>query len=406
VSATPQASATNEATNGPYGAVGEPDDGRRTSPVELFWDLVFVFAITQVSTLLGKDLSWAGFGRSMLVLALVWWAWSAYVWAANAQSEDSRVLSAVLLAATACIFIAGIALPHAFDGEGTLFAAFYAAVRVLHLILYADASRRGNAAWSAIAGFAATVTLGMALLIAGSFLAEGPRLALWGAAVAIDYAGPGLLTRRRLVGLQHVAAAHFAERYGLFVIIALGESIVTTGVRTRTAQLDVTVVVAVGLCLLITIGLWWTYFARFASQAEARLRQHDEPVLAASDAYSYLHLVIIAGIIIFAVGARIAVGASDVPLADPGRLALCGGVALYLTGIAAAGWRLLGAIEESRHVGGLALKLGATVTLVAIGVFATGLTAWAVTAVVCGVLAVVCVGEVVAVPRSWIRSAQ
>jgi low temperature requirement protein LtrA len=342
----------------------------------------------------------------MLVLALVWWAWSAYVWAANAQSEDSRVLSAVLLAATACIFIAGIALPHAFGGEATLFAGAYAAVRVLHLILYADASRRGNAAWSAIAGFAATVILGMALLVAGSFLAEGPRLALWGAAVAIDYAGPGLLTRRRLVGLQHVATAHFAERYGLFVIIALGESIVTIGVRTRTAQLDASVVVAVGLCLLITIGLWWTYFARFASQAEARLGEHDEPVLAASDAYSYLHLAIIAGIIIFAVGAKLVVGASGEPLVRSGRLALCGGVALYLTGIAAAGRRLLGPIEESRHMGALALKLAAAILLVAIGVFATGLTAWAVAAVVCGVLAVVCVGEVVALPRSWIRSAR
>lgn len=352
-------------------------------PVELLWDLVFAFALTQATTLLSRELSWAGFGRSMLMLALVWWAWSAFVWAANAQSESSRVLLAVLLAATACIFIAGIALPRAFAGEATLFAAAYAAVRLLHLLLYADASRKGNAAWSAIAGFAWTVVLGMALLVGGSFLPEGPRLALWGAAAAIDYAGPGWLTRDRLRGLQRVAVAHFAERYGLFVIIALGESIVAVGVRTRTAQMDARLIVTVTLCLLITFGLWWTYFTRFAQQAEAGLRSAREPVLAASDAYSYLHLVIVAGIIVFAVGARLAVGGS---LGDAGRLALCGGVALYLIGLDAAAWRLLGSIDFS--------KLAAALVLLAVGLFAPTLAPWVAAAIVTGVLAVVSLVDV------------
>jgi low temperature requirement protein LtrA len=385
-------------------APAELEQERRTAPVELLWDLVFVFAVTQVTTLLSKDLSWSGFGRSMLVLALVWWAWSAFVWAANAQGDESRTVFAVLLAATPCIFVAGIALPHAFGGEATLFASTYVAVRLLHLILYADASRRGNAQRSAIAGFAITVAIGMGLLLAGSFLAEGPRLALWGAAVAIDYAGPGLLTRHRLVGLQRVAVAHFAERYGLFVIIALGESIVAVGVRTRNAHLDVGEIVAVTLCLLIAIGMWWIYFARFASQAEERLRSHDEPVLAASDAYSYLHLAIVAGIIIFAVGARLAVGNSGATLTSAGRLALCGGVALYLLGVVAAGWRLLGSVAEFRHAVAVALKLGAAVALLAVGVFATGLVAWGAAGLVCAVLAVVSAGELVARPRSWVGS--
>ena len=288
--------------------LSESDQERRTTPVELLWDLVFVFAVTQVTTLLSKDLTWVGFGRSMLVLALVWWAWSAFVWAANAQRADSSVLLIALLAAMPCIFVAGIALPHVFGAHATLFAGAYAAVRGIHLALYADASRRGSASWSAIAGFAVTVVAGMALLLAGSFVSEGLRVVLWGAAAAIDYAGPGLLTRARLRGLQRVAVAHFAERYGLFVIIALGESIVAVGVRTRTTQLDLRLIVAVTLCLLITVGLWWMYFDRFARMAEERLRSSRDPVLAASDAYSYLHLVIIAGIIVFAVGARLVVG--------------------------------------------------------------------------------------------------
>src|SRR5918911_3981873 len=129
---------------------------RRTTPVELLWDLVFVFAVTRVTTLLSGDLSWAGWGRAMLVLALVWWAWSAFVWAANAQDPDSRTLRLVLLLAMILIFVAGMALPHAFDREAPVFAATYAAVRFLHLALYADSSRRGNASWGAIPGVAVT----------------------------------------------------------------------------------------------------------------------------------------------------------------------------------------------------------------------------------------------------------
>src|SRR5437016_3878220 len=163
---------------------------RRTSPLELLWDLVFVFAITQVATLLYGQLSWTGFARAMLVLALIWWAWSAFVWAVNAFESDSLVLRGALLLAAIFILITGLSLPQAFGAQGTPFAVAYAAVRFLHLVLYADASRRGNAAWSAIAGFAVTVAIGMALLIVGSLLTGTARELLWLAAVAIDYAGP------------------------------------------------------------------------------------------------------------------------------------------------------------------------------------------------------------------------
>ena len=138
--------------------------------------------------------------------------------------------AACLLISSVSIFVSGLSVPHAFGDEGTLFAVSYAVVRFLHLALYVDASRRGNAAWSAIAGFAVTVAIGMALLIAGSFATGAARIVLWVLAAAIDYAGPAWLTRERLRGLQRVAVAHFAERYSLFVIICLGESIVAIGV--------------------------------------------------------------------------------------------------------------------------------------------------------------------------------
>src|SRR5204862_4094613 len=140
----------------------------------------------------------------------------------------------------------------------------------LHLALYADASRRGSASWAAIAGFAVTVVIGMALLIAGSFVDDTLRIVLWTVAVAIDYAGPAWLTRERLRGLQQVAVAHFAERYGLFVIICLGESIVAIGLSADAHRIDAKLVAAVALGLVATVSLWWTYFDRFASIAESR----------------------------------------------------------------------------------------------------------------------------------------
>jgi len=361
---------------------------RRTSPLELLWDLVFVFAVTQVTSLLYRHLNWTGFGRAMLVLALIWWAWSAFVWASNAQPPTSATLRGVLLAATLAIFIAGLAVPGAFGAEGTLFAVSYTVVRALHLALYADASRQGNAAWSAIAGFAITVALGMALLIAGSFLATTPRAILWLIAVAIDYAGPAWLTRERLRGIQQVAVAHFAERYGLFVIICLGESIVTIGVGARGRPLSAALVAAVWLGLLITVGLWWTYFDRFAETAERALRSHRDPVLAAADAYSYLHLVIVAGIIVFAVGVNGLVHSVSQPLPPGPRLALCGGVALYLLGH--AGFR-------RRMVGGLSLaKLSLVLALAAVFAAAGGIAAWAVAAIIAALLGVLCALETTA----------
>jgi low temperature requirement protein LtrA len=363
---------------------------RRTTPVELLWDLVFVFAITQVTTLLGRDLTWAGFGRAMLVLALVWWAWSAFVWAANAQLDNSPTLRACLLVSSVSIFISGLSIPHAFGAEGTLFAATYSVVRFLHLALYADASRRGNAKWSAIVGFALTVAIGMALLIAGSFATGTLRSVLWVLAAAIDYAGPAWLTRERLRGLQRVAVAHFAERYSLFVIICLGESIVAIGVGalgpSAERPLSGELVAAVTLGLLITVGMWWTYFEGFAEAAAERLRRHDDPVLAAADAYSYLHLVIVGGIITFAVGVRILARGSLTPtLPDPARLALCGGVALYLLGNASFAWRMVGHLEYE--------KPAVAAALLALYLAGGGLPAWAVAGAVVALLGALSAAE-------------
>jgi low temperature requirement protein LtrA len=368
---------------------------RRTSNIELFWDLVFVFAVTQVTTLLSRHLTWAGFGRSMLMLALVWWAWSAFVWAANAQEDDSAMLRLTLLIASVFIFVCGLAIPDAFGPEALLFAVSYAVVRFLHLTLYVDASRRGNADWSAIAGFAVTVVIGMALLVAGALVNGGLRIALWAVAVAIDYAGPAWLTRNRLRSLQRVAVAHFAERYSLFVIICLGESIVAIGVSaTATAyahgdHLGTELVTVVALGLLIAAAMWWTYFDRFAELAEESLRTHRDPVIAAADGYSYLHLVIVAGIIIFAAGVRLLIAHPGTVPSDSVRLALCGGVAIYIVGHVAFGLRM------TRMLGyGKLVIVAALLILYAAG---GGLSGEALTAAVAGLLVALCAAERLAI---------
>ena len=368
-----------------------PADEQRTTPVELFWDLVFVFAITQVSALLAHDLSWEGFGQSMLVLALVWWAWSAFVWVTNAHDPDEPPVRAALFAAMILAFLVALAVPEAWGEEATLFALAYAGVRLIHLALYADASRRGNASFSAIAGFGVTVLIGMALLIAGARTDHATRAILWTAAAAIDYAGPAWLTRERLRGIQQVAVAHFAERYSLFIIICLGESIVAIGIGAADHEFDSELIAGVVLTMLVTIGLWWTYFDHVAHEAEERLREHSEPVLAAADAYSYLHLLWSRGSSCSRSAPRAVAHAAD-PLSDAARLALCGGVALYLVGHAAFGLRL--AADLSRRK--LAAALGCGVVFLAAG----GLPAWATAGVLAGVLAVLVTVETLAQRRS------
>jgi low temperature requirement protein LtrA len=369
----------------------------RSTPVELLWDLVFAFALTQVTALIAEQPSWEGAGRGLILLALVWWAWSAFVWAVNAQASGGEEPRVVLLAATGAIFLAGLALPRAFGSEGLLFAGAYAAVRLLHLGLYVQASRAGRAGRAAISGFAATVVAGLVLLLAGALApGGGARAGLWLAALAIDYAGPAWLTRERLRGLQRVAVSHFAERYGLFVIICLGESIVSAGAGAlagpggSTHALRPAAVLAAAALLAATAGLWWAYFAGAAEAAQERLREHGDPVLAAADAYSYLHVPIVAGVILFAAGARLLLrtgAGAGLPIA--GRLALCAGIALYLLGHLAFLVRL-GVPEAAGLARGRAAAAG---LLAALAALSSGLAGWALALIAASLLAALMVLE-------------
>lgn len=368
---------------------------RETSSVELLWDLVFVFAVTQVTTLLAVRPSWGRFGQSMLVLALIWWAWSAFVWASNALDAESRRLRGFLLLATVLIFVGGLALPRAFGDEALLFTVAYVLVRIIHMKLYVDAARAGRAGLSAILGFGATTAIGMLPLLVGALVGGGRRDALWTAAMAIDYAGPAWLTRERLRGLQRVAVAHFADRYGGFIIICLGESIVSIGVGVSATehQLSVALVASAALGLTIALGMWWTYFDSVARAARERLRRHGDPVLAAADSYSYLHLLIIAGVIIYAGGIRMVVHHPlTPPMPGAARLAVCGGAALYLVGVSAFCLRMLGELSRGR--------MAVAVALLALCAAGGGLPAWTIDAGVAVLMVGLCGLESLAERRS------
>jgi low temperature requirement protein LtrA len=302
---------------------------QRVTPLELFFDLVFVFAITQVTGLLADDTTWGGLLRGMLVLAALWWAWTAYAWLTNTVNPDEGGVRLAMLGAMAAMLVVALAVPKAFGDDGVLFAGAYVVVRVLHLVLYAIAAKGDPDLLGAVARLALTSTLGPSLLVVAGFLDGNERVAAWIVALAADFVGPAVLGRGR--GWR-VHPAHFAERHALIVIIALGESIVAIGVGATTIVLDLGVVVAAVLGVVVVAGLWWLYFDVAAILAQQQLAAASGLVQArmARDAYSYLHFPMVAGIVLFALALKKTLGNVGEPLAAIPAVGLYGGLALYL----------------------------------------------------------------------------
>ena len=321
---------------------------QRVTPLELFFDLVFVFAFTQVTALMSERPTWAGVGEGMLVLAALWWAWAAYAWLTNSVDADEGGNRLVIFAAMAAMLVVSLATPAAFGGDALVFAAAYMVVRLLHIGLYAQASRDVDLR-SAVRALAPTAVLGPALIVVAAVV-DGPAQApLWIAALAIDYAGPALGRGARR---WRVSAGHFAERHGLIMIIALGESIVAIGVGAAGLELDAALLAAGLAGIAIAACLWWAYFDVVALVAERRLREARGPAQAAMarDSYSYLHVFMVAGIILSALGIKKALGKLGEPLAAVPAAALYGGVALYLLGHIAFRLRNVGTLNRQRLV--------------------------------------------------------
>ena len=310
----------------------EPEHERaaehQVTPLELFFDLVFVFAITQVTTLLAHTPTWGGVLRGMLVLVALWWAWTAFAWLTSTMDVDEGGVRLAMLASMGAMLVAALAVPTAFGDDGVLFGVAYLLVRLLHLVLYVIVGRDDPGLVGAVLRFAPTAVLGASLLVLAGFLEGDERVAVWLIALAIDYVGPAVIGGGR--GWR-IAPEHFAERHGLVVLIALGESIIAIGVGAGFA-LTAGVVVGAALGIVVVSALWWLYFDVAAILARARLLQASgaEQARLARDAYSYLHLPMVAGIVLFALGLKTTLGHVGDELDTIPALGLCGGAVLYL----------------------------------------------------------------------------
>jgi low temperature requirement protein LtrA len=317
----------------------------RVTPRELFFDLVFVFAFTQVATLLADDPTFAGIGRGVLVLAALWWAWTAYAWFTNIVDPEENVIGAALLVALMAMFVAALVVPGVFDDDGVLFGAAFLVVCTMHAALYAFVGRANPDLLGAVLRLTPWTLSGATLILVAGF-AAGARTWLWLGALACAYIGPFLSGS---TGWQ-LHPSHFAERYGLVLIIALGEAFIAIGIGATGIGIGLGEVVAAILGLLVATSFWLAYFDFFSIRGERILRdvQDVERVTLARDAYTYLHLPLIVGIVLFAFAMKTIVGHVGDELDSVAAFALCGGCALYLLTYSAIRMRVERRLRMSR----------------------------------------------------------
>ncbi len=358
----------------------ELDAEHRVTPLELFFDLVFVFAITQVTILLADDPTWGGVLRGMLVLAALWWGWSVYAWLTSAMDVDEGGVRLTMLAAMAAMFGAALAVPGAFGDDAVLFGVAYLLVRLLHLVLSVIVGHDDPDRLDALARFAPTAIVGPSLLVVAGFLDGEARIAVWVVALAVDYLGPAVIGAGR--GWR-VAPEHFAERHALIILIALGESLIAIGAGAG-FDLDTGVLVGAALGIVVVSALWWLYFDVAAIIARSRLVHAAGLALhrLALHSYSYLHLPMVAGIVLFALGLKTTLGDVGGELATVPAVGLCGGAALYLLGHIAFLFRSTGYVFRRRTIGAVVL-----LALIPFAVAIPALAALALVSAVCSLVA-------------------
>jgi low temperature requirement protein LtrA len=357
----------------------ERGDEHQVTPLELLFDLVFVFAITQVTRLLADDPTWGGVLRGMLVLAALWWAWTTYASLTSAMDVDEGAVRLAMLTATGAMLIVALAVPGAFADDAVLFAVAYLLVRLIHLVLSAIVGRDDPNRRSALVRFAPTAIAGASLLVLAGFLEGNARIAVWVLALGVDYLGPVVIGIGR--GWR-IAPEHFAERHGLIILIALGESIIAIGVGAG-FELVPGVITAAMLGIVVVSALWWLYFDVAAIIARTRLVEAKglEQARLARDAYNYLHLPMVAAIVLFALGLKTVIGHVGDTLDTVPAVALCGGAALYLLGHIAFLLRATGYLFRRRTIGAVLL-----LALIPAAVAIPALAALALVSTVCSLV--------------------
>jgi low temperature requirement protein LtrA len=318
----------------------------RVTPLELFFDLVFVLAITQCTALMAAHPTWEGLAQGALVLGILWWAWVGYAWLTSTVDPEEGGVRIAIFAAMAALLVVALCVPHAFGSTGLEFAIAYAGVRAAQIVLLYLAGRDDAALRrSVITGLVGSTAIASGLLVTASFTDGALQLALWAVALVLDMSGP------LFFGTEgwKLVPGHFAERHGLIVLIALGESIVALGVGAD-RPVDAGVIAAAVGGTAVAAGLWWLYFDVVAIVAARRLARapagRPQNVLA-RDLYSYLHLPMVVGIVLVALGMKTTLAHVEDSLAAVPAFALLGGTAIYL--LAHVAFRYRGAHTLSRR---------------------------------------------------------
>jgi low temperature requirement protein LtrA len=348
----------------------------RVTPLELFFDLVFVLAITQCTALMAEDPTWQGLGKGLLVLGVLWWSWVGYSWFTSVVDPEEGAVRLVIFAAMAALLVAALCVPDAFGETALLFGCAYGVVRFSQIALMLLASRDDPGLRQSTLGLAGGTAIGVGLILAASAFDGALQVGLWVLALLLDMGEPYLFGAEG----WKLVPGHFAERHGLIFIIALGESIVAIGVGAE-AGVDAGVVAAATLGVAVAAALWWLYFDVVALVAQRRLsraavgREQNE---LARDSYSYLHFPMVAGVVLLALGLKKTLGDVEDELTLVTATAMLGGTTLYL--LAHVAFRL-------RNVGSLnAHRLAAAVLLVALLPLAVEVPSLATLAVLTGVL--------------------
>jgi low temperature requirement protein LtrA len=331
---------------------GNPAPADRVTAVEVFFDLVFVFTLTQLTRVLEEDLSPDGLGRVLLLFGILWWMFDGYVWLANHVPPRVPAQKLLLFVGMVGFLLAAVAVPDAFDGTGLLFGVGYLLVITVHLLLFTRAGI--GPALARLAGY----NLGSALLVVVGGSVDGvARYACWLAALALQSVVPYLVPRFswvRVLPAFRLQPGHFVERHGLLVIIALGESVVAIGMGVDTDHLAVGLVAVIALALALPAALWWTYFTDTPAE-EVRLAATGTERARLALRLGFAHVPLLLGIVVAAAGIHAVVAHPGQPADRGSALALAGGVALYLAGIVALRRSLHAAPVLSRLVTGAAV---------------------------------------------------
>jgi low temperature requirement protein LtrA len=342
-------------------------EGERVSPLELFLDLVFVLAITQCTQLMSDNPTWGGLAEGLAVLAVLWWGWVGYSWLTSVVDPEDDAVRAFIFVAMAAFLIVALCVPQAFGDLALTFALAYGVVRVAHIGLFMIASRDDPEFRKSVVGLAISTAVAVGLLVTASALDGAAQAAVWALAITLDMGGPLIIPPQG----WRLQPQHFAERHGLIVLIALGESIVAIGIGVAgslTFGQGAAAVIGIGLAA----GIWWTYFDLVALVSARRLEEAEPGYVQntmARDSYSLLHFPMVAGIVFVALGMKKTLGDVDAELEPEAAFALFGGVAIYLLALVAFRWRHVHTLNRRRFI--LALVLFA---LIPVG---TTMPAWA-----------------------------